>query len=123
MGRAGGTNQGALSALLGNRAGYIMSAFFVCICSSHRSGGSFFGIRSRGAETLGAERIQQGSTRTLLSATHRLYYRLLEQWTSVLYIRIPLRNAFLASDCSKLCWSPHTACNAAYNPRDASNYD
>jgi hypothetical protein len=28
-------------------------------------------------KTLGAERIQQGSTRTLLSATHRLYYKLL----------------------------------------------
>ena len=73
----GATKKGALSALLGNRAGYIMSAFFVCISSSHRSGGSSFGIRSRGAETLGAERIQLRSTHTLLSATHRLYYKLL----------------------------------------------
>ena len=72
-------------------------------------------------DTLGAERIQLRSTRTLLNATHRLYYRLLERWTPVLYIRIPLRNVFLASDCSKLCWGPHTACNAAYNPRDAAD--
>ena len=28
-------------------------------------------------DTLGAERIQQGSTRVLLSATRRLYYKLL----------------------------------------------